>query len=176
MAKDRKRKPTGLPDIFDDDDDELPLPPPPQWEREPGAPELIDPQQDSISKTPILLIDEKVFMEEVAGRINGFLATHPKEAQYLLSHFIEFRHELVSIYETEREAARIARGMPEIPAEYKRAPGLTIGALLGALMQTHHGTGYVLKPVILPDPDHPGEGRIVKFVVEEQEELEEPQS
>jgi len=149
---------------------ELP-PPPPEWDRPVGAPEPIDPAQDTVRTQPIFRLDEATFMDEVASRLNAFLVTYPAEAQHVLSQFIEYEHELVDIHAEIRRRRRTHQGRP--PEESPPTPGITVAQLFAAILQTHHGTGWVLRPVLLPDPDAGvGYVRIVKFVVDRQEEDE----
>ena len=110
---------------------------------------------------PIILHDERAFMEECADRLNAFLVTYPREAQQVLATFVSYEHELVSVHE------QLNRHKPY----GARPPGAHVAALFGAVLQTHQGNGFFLRPLILPDPDSgPGCSRIVKFVVVEQED------
>ena len=150
-------------------------PPPPGWDRPAGAPQEIDPTQDKVTTQPIFRLDEEAFMNEVANRLNSFLGMYPAEAQHVLSQFVEYNHELVTLHSEMRRRARARQGRP--PEENPPVPGITIAQLFAALLQTHHGTGWVLRPVLLPDPDAGvGYVRIVKFVVDRQEDLKDPKS
>jgi len=147
-----------------------PPPPPPGWDRPAGAPEEIDPT-DEVSTQPIFRLDEETFMTAVANRLNSFLATYPAEAQHVLSQFVGYKHELVDIHTELRRRSRARQGRP--PEENLPTPGISVAQLFAAILQTHHGTGWAIRPVLLPDPDAgTGYVRIVQFVVERQEELE----
>lgn len=124
-------------------------------------PEPIGPEQDSLARvsTAIKVHDEQAFMQECANRFNGFLHTYPEEAQHLLTSFIKYEHELVEVHLAHQTR----------PA----APGITLAYLMCALLQTHRGNGWVLRPILIPDPDTGvGATRIIKFVVEPQELIE----
>jgi hypothetical protein len=128
-----------------------------------------------VETQPIFQLDEEGFMNEAANRLNSFLATYPAEAQHVLSQFVEYQHELVDIHAELRRRSRARQGRP--PEEHPPVPGITIAQLFAAILQTHHGTGWALRPILLPDPDAGiGYVRIVKFVAERQEELEGPKS
>jgi len=168
------------------------LPPPPDWAGI-GAPEAVPPERD-LSK-PILLdkpvrrapldakpiirtLDERAFMQECADRLNGFLATYPKEAQHVLRTFVKYEHEMVEVHRALQARSRLrllrsSRGQPLVPdlEEELPDPGVTFAALFGAVLQTHHGTGWYLRPVLIPDPDEGvGQTLIVRFEVVRQEE------
>jgi hypothetical protein len=129
---------------------------------------------DSVRTQPIFRLDEESFMKEVASRLNSFLVTYPAEAQHVLSQFIEYEFELVDVHTEMRRRARARRGQPP---EDGPPPGITVAQLFAAVLQTHHGTGWVLRPILLPDPDAGvGYVRIAKFVVDRQEDLEDPKS
>lgn len=68
-------------------------------------------------------------MQECANRINSFLKAYPREAQKSLATFIPYEHELAQLHE-----------------EYDAPPGISVGALFAAILQTHHGTGWYLRP------------------------------
>lgn len=84
-------------------------------------------------------LDELTFMRECAARFNAFIHTYPEEAQHVLRAFIPYEHELVEIH----------RKFQTKPSS--SPPGVTFGALYAAVLQTHHGTGYYLRPVIEGD-------------------------
>lgn len=191
-----KRKPPPLPKVprrspeSDEDaspDDATPSaspPPPPAWAGA-GVPEPVhdgptvpygsphdSPEERQRPQTPvrptsepIVVHDERAFMQECADRLNAFLATYPDEAQHVLSTFVEYQHELVSIYR------HLHRNRPH---KAHSTPGVTVASLICALLQTHQGNGYVVRPLILPDPDRGvGCSRIERFVVDEQDDLDE---
>jgi len=142
------------------------LPDPPAWAGA-GVPEAVhdDPTKVDGYRITIPVHDERAFMQECADRLNAFIHTYPDEAQHVLNAFVEYEHELVPIYEA---AAR--HKIHKSP----RPPGVSVAVLICALLQTHRApAGFVLRPLVLPDPDR-GVGctRIVKFTVEEQEDLD----
>jgi len=92
---------------------------------------------DGVTSRPIHVLDERAFMQEVADRINAFIRTYPREARRVLSAFIPYEHELAELH-----AAATGGDRP---------PGATVGGLIAAVLQTHHGTGYYLRPVMAPD-------------------------
>jgi hypothetical protein len=98
---------------------------------------------------PLSALDELTFMRECAARMNAFIHTYPEEAQRVLRAFIPYEHELAEVHE------RMLRRPGTAP------PGVTFGALYAAVLQTHHGTGYYLAPVIDDD-------RIVRLEVRRQ--------
>lgn len=106
---------------------------------------------------PFVLHDESAFMHECADRLNAFLQTYPAEAQHVLGTYIPYEHELVDVYEQ----------LPDHSSRPK-PPGIAVGALFAALLQTHMGTGYVLRAVIVLDPDATDGCFIEKFIVEAQ--------
>lgn len=109
------------------------------------------------------MLDEETFMRAVANRLNAFIDTYPLEAQHTLASFIQYQHELVAIHNYVRQQS----GKP--PSD----PGITVAQLFAAVLQTHHGNGFVLRPIIIPNPDAgPGCVRIAKFVVERQDDKE----
>jgi len=139
------------------------VPQPPAWGGA-GVPEPIGPEQDSLARvstpieTPITLHDERAFMQECADRLNGFIQTYPDEAEHLLMTFLEYEHEMIEIHLAHQKRPTI--------------PGVTLAYLICALLQTHQGNGWVLRPILIPDPDHGvGVTRIVKFIVKAQEPL-----
>jgi hypothetical protein len=111
------------------------------------VPTLIDARADGVTSAPIRVtpppppskrfLDEKVFVEECAARINAFIRSYPKEARHILAAFLPYEHELASVHE------EIAPSRP---------PGTTVAALLAGILQTHHGRGWVLTPVFGRDP------------------------
>lgn len=142
-------------------------PPPPQWARAPGVPEPVDPVEDTATTTSIVTLDEVAFMNEVCARLNAFLATYPEEAQHLFQQFLPYRHELVSVHQEMRRVSRMLRGLP--PENPRPPAGVTLANLFVALLQTHHGNGYVIQPVTVI---HEGQRRITRFVVKHQEQLD----
>jgi hypothetical protein len=100
---------------------------------------------------PIRTLDELTFMRECAARMNGFINTYPEEAQRVLRAFVPYEHELAEVHKRFRVK----------PSD--SPPGVTFGALYAAILQTHHGTGYYLRPVVEDD-------RIVRLEVVPQEE------
>jgi hypothetical protein len=87
-------------------------------------------------EAPFRTLDELTFMRECAARMNGFINTYPEEAQRVLRAFVPYEHELKAVHETFRIKPTDA------------PPGVTFGALYAAVLQTHHGTGYYLRPVV----------------------------
>lgn len=145
-------------------------PPIPDWYREPGTPQPVDPDKATVVSSSIFTLDEQAFMQAVANRLNAFISTYPLESQHVLAQFIPYQHELVQVHNDARAQNRAQKGLP--PEPVPSPAGITIGQLFAALLQTHHGNGYVLKPVVLPDPDTgPGCVRIARFVVSQQEDL-----
>ena len=130
-----------------------------------AVPGAVDP--DSPTKA-LPVIDEQLFMQECADRINTFLINFPNEAQHVLSAFIPYEHEFVEIYKEFR-----ARNRPDTP---RTAPGVTVAALFAALMQTPHGNGWFLRPVLMPDPDNPGDALIVRVEAVRQNDEVDPSS
>ena len=122
-----------------------------------------------MAENPIVL-DEQTFMQECADRLNGFLHTYPREAQHLLTLFVEYEHELVDVHQNLRRLDRASKGLP--PEEDEPPAGAPVASLIAAILQTHHGTGYYLRPVLARD----GEGTVVieKFKVVTQEEMATP--
>jgi hypothetical protein len=119
----------------------------------------------------MMVLDEETFMREVAARLNAFLDTYPSESQHVLSQFIEYKHELVGVHTYLRAKERKRQGKPV--DHNAPPPGINVAQLFAALLQTHQGNGWVLRPIFLPDPDSgPGYVRIHKFVAERQEDLE----
>jgi len=98
-------------------------------------------------------VDELAFMRECAARMNAFISTYPNEARHALSAFIPYEHELVEIHKSFRNKPS------DVP------PGVTFGALFAAVLQTHHGTGYYLRPLI-------ENNQIVKLEVASQGDIE----
>jgi hypothetical protein len=87
-------------------------------------------------RLPFGTLDELTFMRECAARMNAFIRMYPKEARRLLRAFVPYEHELAEVYERFRTKPS------------KKPPGVTFGALYAAVLQTHHGTGYYLRPVV----------------------------
>lgn len=96
-------------------------------------------------------IDELAFMLECAARLNAFIRTYPEEAQHVLRTFVPYEHELVEVHEKMR------------PRGNASLPGVTFGALFAAVLQTHHGKGYYMRPVV-------EDGLILRLEVVRQEE------
>lgn len=92
----------------------------------------------------IKVIDELVFMRECATRINLFVNSCPNEALHIFKAFIPYKHELREVH--ARMQSPTGAGTPNA-----RGPGITFVALMAAVLQTHHGTGYYLAPVIEND-------------------------
>jgi len=114
------------------------------------------------TSSPIHVHDERAFMQECADRLNGFLHSFPREAQHVLSVRVTYEHELVPVHQALAQDRLHGRHLP---------PEVSVAHLLVGILQSHHDApGFVLRPVMLPDPDR-GVGcwRITKFVVEEQE-------
>ena len=110
-------------------------------------------------------------MAEVANRLNAFIDAYPQESQHILSQFVEYEHELVGIHSETRRIARSQEG--KTLEREPPTPGITVAQLFTALLQTHHGNGYVLRPLLARDPNAGlGYIRITKFVVERQENLD----
>lgn len=114
-----------------------------------------------------MTVDEVAFMNEVCARLNAFLTTYPEEAQHLFGQFLPYRHELVSVHQEMRRMTREIRGLP--PETPPPPAGATLVNLFVALMQTHHGNGYVIQPVTVFEN---GRRRVVRFVVKHQEQLD----
>lgn len=93
---------------------------------------------DEDAGTPLalrpLVLDEKTFMQECANRINSFLKSYPREARRSLSQFISYEHELAQLHE-----------------EFDAPSGISVGALFAGILQTHHGTGWYLRPNMAHD-------------------------
>lgn len=147
-------------------------------DREPGVPEPIERTQDSITKnTTIPVMDEHAFMTECADRINSFLVSYPNEAQHVLSIFVKYEHELVDVHESYRRKARLERG--ELPLDdedeeddedLQPPAGAPVLAIMAAILQTHVGNGWYLRPVLVRDPTGSVGTRIVKMEVIRQDD------
>jgi hypothetical protein len=107
-------------------------------------------------RDPLLVLDEHAFMKECAARMNAFIQTYPEEAQHVLRAFIPYQHELVEVHKAV------------LPPGSKKIPGVTFGAMYAAVLQTHHGVGYYLYPVVEEDPDDPRNGEILRLEVRRQ--------
>ena len=94
------------------------------------------------------VLDEFTFMQECADRLNGFLRRYPEEAQHVLTLFVEYQHELVEVHQNFRRLDRASRGLPPEDDEDEPSPGAPVASLMSAILQTHHGTGYYLKPML----------------------------
>ena len=114
-------------------------------------------------------VDEHPFMQECAARINAFIQTYPQEAGHVLCAFVPYRHELVEIHTQIREAHRAERGEPQKDGP---EPGVTFAALFAAILQTHHGVGYYLAPVMDEDPRSPTFMKLLRVEVKRQGEDE----
>jgi hypothetical protein len=117
-----------------------------------------------------LVLDERTFMQECADRLNGFLRTYPREAQHVLTTFVEYEHELLDVHRNLRRLNRAAKGLP--PEEDEPEPGTPMASLICAILQTHHGTGYYLRPRLSRSPD--GDVIIEKLEVASQDEMINP--
>ena len=168
-----RRKPPKAPPPSPEED-AAPLPAPPSWggpavpepihdSERPTEPYGVPPTEPRPTSTPIVLHDEKAFMQECADRLNAFIHTYPDEAQHVLATYVTYEHELVAVHE-HATRHKIHKSKP---------PGVTIAALFAALLQTHRGNGFFIRPLVVPDPDAGvGCSRIVKFNVVEQDDGE----
>jgi len=149
-------------------DPEGPPPEPPPWAGA-GVPEPINDGPTKVDGYQTILVhDERAFMQECADRLNAFIHTHPDEAQHVLNTYVAYQHELVAVHEGLRRARHLPVPGP-LPA------GARVAHLICAILQTHQpgSSGFVLRPLILPDPDRGvGRSRIVKFTIERQEDLD----
>lgn len=119
------------------------VPPPPPWNSsEPGVPVRIT--SDGVTSEPILVgppvLDEEQFANECASRINAFISTYPREARHLFAAFLPYEHELAQVHADACDS------------EDETPPGVTVGNLVAGILQTQHGTGWVLRPVFGKDP------------------------
>jgi cytochrome b len=95
-------------------------------------------------------------MQECADRMNAFLVTYPDEAQHVLSRFVEYQHELVEIHEGFQRRRRLERG--ELPLDddddASHPPvGAPVIAIMSAILQTHVGNGWFIRPVHLDEDE-----------------------
>ena len=118
------------------------------------------------------VLDEFTFMQECADRINAFLRNYPEEAQHVLTLFVEYQHELVDVHQNFRRLDRASKGLPPEAEEEEPSPGAPMASLISAILQTHHGTGYYLRPILARAAN--GDVIIRRIEVASQEEMAGP--